>query len=124
MNAHGHFHWNELMTHDAEKAKGFYGEAMGWGFEPMPMDEGTYWICKAGDDAVGGLFEMQGPDFDGMPENWMPYIAVDDIDERAKKAKTAGATIVREPWDVPGVGRIAMLKEPGGAMVGWVTPSE
>ena len=30
---HGEFHWNELMTHDVERAKQFYQAAMGWEFE-------------------------------------------------------------------------------------------
>ena len=29
MTAHGHFHWNELVTRDVEKAKKFYGETIG-----------------------------------------------------------------------------------------------
>jgi predicted enzyme related to lactoylglutathione lyase len=30
---------------------------------------------------------------------------------------------MRAPFDVPGVGRIAMLQEPGGAGIGWMTPA-
>ena len=30
---------------------------------------------------------------------------------------------MREPFDVPGTGRIAILKEPGGAAIGWMTPA-
>ena len=47
--SHGHFYWNELMTRDAEKAKKFYGETVGWNFEAMPMPDGTYWVAKMGD---------------------------------------------------------------------------
>jgi uncharacterized protein len=55
---------------------------------------------------------------------WMPYIAVDDIDARVRQAARAGAKVMKEPFDVPGVGRIAMLTEPGGAGIGWMTPAE
>jgi hypothetical protein len=89
----------------------------------MPMPSGTYWVAKMGDKAVGGIFPMSGPEFDGVPENWMSYLAVDDLDARLKKAMTAGATVMREPFDVPMVGRIAIIKEPGGAVVGWITPA-
>lgn len=121
---HGVFHWNELMTRDVEKAKSFYHDTIGWNFDGMPMPEGTYWIAKVADQPVGGIFPMNGTDFAGVPEHWMPYLAVDDIDARLKKAKAAGATIKREPFDVPGVGRIAILQEPGGAVVGWMTPAD
>ena len=29
MTSHGHFHWNELATHDVEKAKKFYTDTLG-----------------------------------------------------------------------------------------------
>jgi predicted enzyme related to lactoylglutathione lyase len=29
MTTHGHFHWNELVTRDVEKAKKFYGDTIG-----------------------------------------------------------------------------------------------
>jgi predicted enzyme related to lactoylglutathione lyase len=54
---------------------------------------------------------------------WMAYIEVDDVDARVAKAKRAGAAIAREPWHVDGVGRIAMLKQPGGGTIGWITPT-
>ena len=123
MWSHGSFHWNELMTRDVERAKTFYGGTIGWSFEAMPIPDGTYWIAKLGDKPVGGFFEMKGADLAKMPEQWVPYLAVDDIDSRFAKAITAGATAMREPFDVPGVGRIAILREPGGAMVGWMTPT-
>jgi predicted enzyme related to lactoylglutathione lyase len=84
---------------------------------------GTYWIAKMGDKPVGGLFTLTSPQFDGMPESWMSYLAVDDVDARVKKAQGAGAKLMRPMFDVPGVGRIAILSEPGGAGIGWMTPA-
>jgi len=49
-------------------------------------------------------------------------VAVDNVDARVNKATAAGATLMRPLFDVPGVGRIAILREPGGAGVGWMTP--
>ena len=122
MTAHGHFHWNELVTRDVEKAKKFYGDTIGWTFDGMPMPDGTYWVAKMGDQPVGGLFPIAGPQWEGVPEHWMSYLAVDDVDARVKKATAAGAKLMRPAFDVPGVGRIAILTEPGGAGVGWITP--
>jgi predicted enzyme related to lactoylglutathione lyase len=120
---HGTFYWNELMTHDAERAKAFYRETIGWTFEAMAMPNGTYWIAKAGEAPAGGIFTMRGADFEGVPDHWMAYLAVDDVDARVAKAVAAGAIVCRPAFDVPTVGRIALLREPGGAAVGWITPS-
>jgi predicted enzyme related to lactoylglutathione lyase len=122
--AHGHFYWNELMTRDVESAKSFYGDVIGWTFEAMEMaDGGTYFIAKDGDTSIGGMFDMKGPDFEGMPPHWFSYISVDDVDARVDKALSAGATLKRPLFDVPGVGRIALIVQPDGAAVGWMTPA-
>lgn len=124
MSPHGTFHWNELMTHDAEEAKAFYGKTIGWTFDSMPMPEGgVYWVAKMGDMPVGGIFQMEGEDFEDIDDHWMPYLSVDNVDTRVKAAEDAGAEVMREAFDVPGVGRIVILEEPGGAMVGWMTPA-
>ena len=122
--SHGTFYWNELMTRDVERAKKFYGETLGWTFDSMAMlGGGTYWIAKAGGVSAGGVFDISGPEFKNVPESWIPYIAVDNVDERIKKATKAGARVMKPAFDVPGVGRIVMLLEPGGAGVGWMTPA-
>jgi len=122
--AHGHFVWNELTTHDAEKAKSFYAETLGWTFEAVPGVNGsTYWIAKTGDERIGGLFPLDPKTCGSVPEGWLPYIAVDDVDARVAKAEGAGARLMRPIFDIPGVGRIAILTEPGGAGVGWITPA-
>ena len=120
--SHGSFHWNELMARDPEKAKTFYGTTMGWTFDAMPMEFGTYWIAKMADKSVAGIFPLNGPGFAGVPEQWMSYIAVDDVDARVKIATASGAMLMRPISDVAGVGRIAILREPGGAGIGWITP--
>ena len=124
MSEHGQFHWNELMTHDVEKAKKFYAETMGWTYDAMPIPEcGTYTLAMSGGIPVAGILDVNGPDFDGTPESWMPYIAVDNVDERVKMATKAGAKVVTPAFEIPGVGRIVILQEPGGASVGWMTPA-
>jgi hypothetical protein len=84
---------------------------------------GSYTLAMAGGKPVGGIFDISGPDYKGVPESWMSYIAVDDVDARANKATKAGAKIMKPAFDVPGVGRIVILLEPGGAAIGWMTPT-
>jgi predicted enzyme related to lactoylglutathione lyase len=120
--SHGSFYWNELMTHDVERAKAFYAAAIGWTFDAMPIQDGTYWVAKMGDKPVGGIFPMNGPEFKGMGERWVSYLAVDNVDARLGQATARGAKVMKPAFDVPGVGRMAFIEEPGGAMIGWITP--
>lgn len=119
MTSHGEFNWHELQTHNPNEAMAFYGETIGWTFQPEEMPSGdTYWLIMASGKPVGGILTLH----DNTPDRWMTYIHVEGLDDAIERAKSNGATILREPWDVPGVGRVAMIREPGGAEVGWVTP--
>jgi uncharacterized protein len=120
----GEFYWNELMTRDCARAMTFYGETLGWVFDAMPMETGTYWVAKLGGKPVAGLFDMSAAQFDGIPENWGAFIAVTDVDGRVQKAEALGAALVRPIFETPGAGRIAVLRDPGGAVICWITPSE
>ena len=121
--AHGSFVWNELMTPDVEKAKAFYGTALGWTFESMPSPHGsTYWIAKMGGKPVGGVMSLDALP-PGAPTAWFPYIEVDDVDARVAALPSHGGTLARPAFDIPGIGRIAIVQDATGAMVGWMTPA-
>ena len=118
---HGTVHWSECVTGDVEAAKAHYAAMLGWTFEGMEMEGGTYWVAKLGDTFVAGL--MSRDSLPGVPAHWMTYLAVDDLDAALQTAKETGGRVEREPWDVPGVGRIAMVSEPGGALAGIMQPA-
>ena len=123
MTPHGHFNWNEFVTRDPERVKKFYAETVGWTYQAKPLaGGGTYWVAMMDNMRVGGIFHAEGPGYETMPDNWMPYLAVDDVDTRVKKAVAAGATLMRPVFDIPDVGRLAILLQPGGAGIGWITP--
>ena len=121
---HGHFHWNELMTRDREAAKAFYAETLGWTYDTFPMaDGGDYAVCMMNGRPVGGMLEIKpGTGLDDVPDCWFAYIAVDDIDARLEKVAAAGGAVERPAFDVPGVGRIAIVRDKAGSSIGWITP--
>ena len=55
------------------------------------------------------------PPMEGMPPFWGVYFAVADCDETVAKAKELGASVLAEPMDVPGVGRMSAMLDPQGA---------
>ena len=94
---HGRFAWNELNTWDAEGAKRFYAATVGWIYEPMPiagglMAGGTYWLAKEGDVPVAGIIGLKSPECDGMPDHWLAYLEVDDVDARAARFAAEGGS--------------------------------
>ena len=124
MAGHGEFHWNEFISTDVEAAKTFFADSIGWTYNAMDMGTMTYWVAMKDDKPVGGLMPVPSGMPEGTPSHWMTYLAVDDVDARIEKAKAAGGTVISEPFDVPKVGRIAILRDPTGGMIGWITPAD
>src|SRR5271165_1477223 len=52
----------------------------------------------------------------GMPPSWTLYISVASADDAAKRAKAAGGTVLKEPFDVGEPGRTSVLQDPTGAV--------
>ncbi len=116
----GTFCWVELMTRDAAKAKEFYTKLIGWNTSEMDMGPaGTYTMWSPGgqDESVGGMMEMKGPQFEGVPPHWMPYIAVDDINATAAKVENLGGTLKMPPTPIPNIGYFCVIEDPTGAVI-------
>ena len=123
MWSHGHFYWNELMTSDVGKAKAFYANTLGWTYDEMAMPNGTYYVIKDGEAPIGGLMAMPNDAPAGVQPHWFAYIAVDDVDKRVAALEKEGGKVMKPAFDVPGVGRIAVVADATGAMMGWMTPA-
>ena len=117
----GVFLWDELLATDVEAAKGFYEAVIGWSAQPMGTgDLGTYTVFMSGESMAGGL--MSKPEAAPGPAAWVTYLATDDVDATAAKAQELGGKVVQPAFDVPTVGRIAIIVDPTGAAVGLFKP--
>jgi predicted enzyme related to lactoylglutathione lyase len=119
---HGAFSWSELVAPDPDKALAFYGPLFGWKHETSDMGGGPYHVLKVGDASVGGVMQTP-PDAPGRPAMWQCYITVDDIDATARQCAELGGTVCAGPMDIPGVGRMAVLQDPQGAVFSAITYS-
>jgi predicted enzyme related to lactoylglutathione lyase len=106
----------ELMSTDVVKAKSFYGKLFDWQLEDMPMSEMTYTMIKVGEGTGGGLMKNPMP---GAPSSWVPYVLVDDVRAATAKAKSLGATLMKDVSEVPGMGWFSIITDPVGAMLGF-----
>jgi uncharacterized protein len=119
VSQHGSFYWNELITPDPAAAATFYATLTGCRIELMPMPEGEYRVMKLGDRPTGGIMGLAP----GMPEGWFSYMAVTDVDDACARTRALGGSVHRDPFEVPGVGRIAIVGDPTGCMLGLITPA-
>ena len=113
--------WNELITDKPESALAFCEAVLGITHATMEMAPGqTYNVLKAGGNDVGGCME---PPMPGVPNHWHVYFAVDDADATAAQATEQGGQVIVEPFDIPSVGRSALLADPQGAMFSVLKPA-
>jgi len=106
------FNWHDLMTPDVEASKRFYQAVVGWETTPQGPD---YEVLLAGGQGIGGIM-AQPEHLKGMPPLWSGYIMVKDVDKHCAALTKAGGVVHRQPWDIPGTLRMAVVSDPSGAV--------
>jgi predicted enzyme related to lactoylglutathione lyase len=111
----------ELSTTDVAKAKNFYSKLFKWELEDVPMGGGdTYTLIKVGEGTGGGIMKQMVP---GAPSSWLAYVQVDDIAAATAKAKSLGATVMKDVTEVMGAGWFSVIVDPTGAVFALWKPS-
>lgn len=116
--APGTFCWVDLATTDPAAAKRFYTQLFGWSFTDMPAGpDMVYSMSYLDGKDVAALSELRQDQRDqGVPPHWGSYVSVASADETAKKVTSLGGTVIAEPFDVFDAGRMAVIKDPTGAV--------
>ncbi len=91
----GQISWFDFPVTDFERAKAFYGEALGWKFTSMGPD---YWMIQLGEEMIGGLRKAEGPRV--VADSPLIYFAVDKLDSAVERARRLGATLVGQVVEI------------------------
>jgi uncharacterized protein len=114
VNAPGALAWNELATPDLDAAEAFYGELFGWSTEPLPESDIPYRVIKnAAGHTNGGMSSMAPP---GTPPYWLVYFGAESADATLAQVGERGGSTLMEPTDIGPNGRIAVARDPQGAV--------
>jgi predicted enzyme related to lactoylglutathione lyase len=119
-NQPGSLTWNELGTRDLPAARSFYAAVFGW---DAAGDDGQYVEWKVAGRSVGGMMDITETLPAQVPAHWLVYFAVADVDSSAEQVKQLGGTVRMPPFDVAGVGRMAVVSDPHGAVLAIITMS-
>ncbi|MGC5341644.1 VOC family protein [Streptomyces sp. DT24] len=114
LNAPGTMGWVELVTHQADRARTFYPTVFGW---TDHTSQGYVQWSKDGSH-FGGLREMAADMPPEEPAHWLPYFVVPNVDSTAATAQSGGGDVLLQPLDVPSGPRIAVIRDPHGAVFG------
>ncbi|WIY80008.1 VOC family protein [Streptomyces anulatus] len=125
----GSFLWAELYTSDVPAAAAFFNNVFGWGTDQLKVEGTDYTYTTvhpagAGPEAsFGGLVRMGDvPSEAARGPHWLPYFAVADVDATVATAKRLGGTETLAAMDVPGVGKMANVADPFGAVFAIMRP--
>jgi len=107
--------WVDLGSPDIDGSVAFYGRVLGWTADEGSPEFGGYRMLRSGGKQVAGVGPLMDP---GQPSAWTTYVGVADASATTDKARAAGGTVLMEPMDVGDAGRMAILQDPTGAVVG------
>jgi hypothetical protein len=113
----GKFVWFDLLTHDVPGAKRFYGELFNWEFEAEPSDDAYYATIKKNGAPIGSVIYLKRFDEKVSESRWLSYLSVPDVDRAAEHIRHGQGVILKEPMDLPDRGRIAVVRDPQGAIL-------
>jgi uncharacterized protein len=119
----GSFPWCELLTTNPAAAGAFYSKLVGW--KPVPFaPDGSYITFNTTSGPRAGMMAL--PDDAkrmGAPPNWMMYVGTPNVDDTAAKVAQLRGRLLKQPADIPGTGRFAVVQDPYGATFGIYAPS-
>lgn len=110
----GEVTWVELHSTDLAADRAFLS-AIGVENKPSEMNMPGFdgYIMLSGGKA--GAMAQANP---GAPSMWLAWISVDDVDAALGRAEQHGGSVKAQPWEVPGLGRLAIAADPAGLVFG------
>ena len=110
----------DLATTDPAGARDFYGRLFGWEAEAVPGGEETdYAMMKLDGDEVCAVYEAHGDWGEGVaPSHWFSSVSVESADATAARAAELGGEVIGKAFEVFDMGRVAVMREPTGAVFG------
>jgi predicted enzyme related to lactoylglutathione lyase len=114
--------WADLSTPDPARAAEFYKTLFGWELTKGENDSSGYLHIKNDDEFIGGIPPAEYYDAT-VPPHWLIYFQVSNCDESVAKATGMSAQVLFPPTDVQNVGRMAIIKDPQGAVFALFQPA-
>jgi predicted enzyme related to lactoylglutathione lyase len=109
--------WIELYTSDPTKTIPYVKEVFGWETADWDMDGKPYTILKVSgsDEPFGGVVSINDGPVKGLGPHWALYFTVPDCDEALEACRKLGGLTSVAPFDIPGIGRAALVGDPFGS---------
>ena len=115
--------WRDLLTHDPDGSQKFYEALFGWEFESIGNSAGlgsdsSYKLIRHNGRLIGGMIDTMALNNRDDISQWVVLMSVEDIDAGVVKVTAAGGEVVTPPTDLQSRGRLAIVRDAEGALLG------
>ena len=115
--------WLDLTVENAPAVRDFYAEVVGWKMSSVSQGDYDDYCAHLEQDGppVAGICHARG-DNSGMPPHWIMYVTVADLDHSLVRCEAMGGAIVCPMRDLGSYGRVAVIRDPAGAVLALIQP--
>ena len=115
--------WRDLLTNDPPASQQFYGELFGWEFESVGTasnlkSNSSYTLIRHNGKLIGGMIDTLALNNRDDISQWVVLMSVEDIDASVEAVTASGGKIMTPPTDLQSRGRIAVIRDAEGALLG------
>ena len=115
--------WRDLLTNDPAASQKFYGELFGWEFESVGTASNlksntSYTLIRHNGRLIGGMIDTLALNNRDDISQWVVLMSVEDVDASVEAVTANGGTIITPPTDLQSRGRLAVIRDAEGALLG------
>jgi predicted enzyme related to lactoylglutathione lyase len=119
--------WADLTVDNAEEVRDFYSGVVGWNSAGFPVGDREDYVMSHPEtgDVVAGICNQLG-EIKGLPQQWLVYVTIEDLDDSIAACNELGGKVVFGPRDSETMGRWCVVEDPAGAVMALteLTPGE
>lgn len=119
--------WADLTVDNAESVRDFYAAVVGWQAIGLPVEgrEDFLMVNRQTGDAAAAICHQAGS-LEGLPQQWLIYVTVEDLDDSIAACAEQGGRVVFGPCESETLGRWCVVEDPAGAVMALteLTPGE
>ena len=117
----GKFVWFDLFTQDLKSASNFYEELFGWSFYPAESGRKLVNTITLEGVPIGNAIQIKQKKNKVRKSRWLSYMSVENVDASVKLVEQNLGIVYMRPKELPNRGRVAVVKDPQGAVFAMVT---
>jgi uncharacterized protein len=123
LHLEGKFIWFDLFTSDLQTTQRFYEALFGWSFQETPSGENQVLTIRREGVPIANAVSVDRTKIKDPASRWLSYMSVADVDQTVLRIEINQGSIYMPPKDLPDRGRVAVVKDPEGALFAVLTAS-